>query len=153
MGEMINVEYLKVQPAIVKRKSVKVEEIEKELRSTFKKLHAFLKGKGVKVSGPPFARFYEITPDEADMEAGLPVEGKVETGDNFEYKKLPKGVAAGTWHVGTRDGIKKTYERLEKWLFKNHHKPVDIPWEVYWTDQNASGNEDQVRTQVFWPFN
>jgi len=106
---------------------------------------------GVTVDGPPFARFFDYSEDEADFEAGFPVSEAVQGEGRVAASELPGGLAAVTTHVGPYEALQDTHAAIGEWVLANGHDPSGPVWEVYVTDPRQEPDPSKRRTEVVWP--
>ena len=111
-------------------------------------------------AGPPYARYYEFGPEQADIEIGLPIDepasdlAPVDPATDAEIgsSELPSGRCAVTVHVGAYEELGRTYRALEEWISANAHKAAGAPWESYLVMPSDVGNDpSRLRTEISWP--
>jgi effector-binding domain-containing protein len=117
----------------------------------FPEVASYLEGTGTSPAGPPFARFFDYTEDEADFEAGFPVAEPVPGEGRIAAGELPGGLAAVTTHIGPYEGLQNTHASMGEWVLANGHDPAGPVWEVYMTDPREELDRSKWRTEVFWP--
>jgi effector-binding domain-containing protein len=110
-------------------------------------------------AGPPYGRYHEYGPQQADVEIGIPVIEPVanlrplaecEPGE-IGNSELPGGRAAVTVHAGGYDSLAATYDRLRDWIAAEGLEDAPGPWESYITDPSEVSDSSQLRTEVVWP--
>jgi effector-binding domain-containing protein len=112
------------------------------------------------IGGPPYGRYHQFGPDLVDVEIGFPVQaapsglpplGSVAPGD-VGLSELPAGPVARAVHLGSYDGLARTYDDLHDWI---HAQPgYDDgagPWESYVDRPNDMADPSQAHTEVIWP--
>lgn len=117
----------------------------------FPEVASYLEGTGASAAGPPFARFFDFTEDEADFEAGFPVAEPIAGEGRIAAGELPGGLAAVTTHVGPYEGLQDTHAAIGEWVLANGHDPSGPVWEVYATDPREEPDRSKWRTEVVWP--
>lgn len=126
-------------------------ELGAQMEPTLNEVWRYLQRQGAKVAGPPFARYYDASPECLDLEVGFPVtspqagEGRVTSGG------LPGGTVAVTWHHGTYEALGEARDALAAWIAARGYSQAGAPWEVYWTDPTAILDPDVWKTEVIWP--
>jgi effector-binding domain-containing protein len=126
-------------------------EIGEALRAVLPEVSGYLDQEGVSPSGPPFARFFDYTEDEADFEAGYPVERPVAGAGRVEAGELPGGQAAVTTHVGPYEGLQDAHDAIGEWVLARDHDPAGPVWEVYVTGPEQEADPSRYETEVVWP--
>ena len=112
---------------------------------------SYLERVGARPAGPPFARFFDYTEDEADFEAGFPLSEPVQGEGRIAASELPGGLAAVTTHVGPYDGLQDTHAAIGEWVLANGHDPSGPVLEVYVTNPREEPDPSKRRTDVVWP--
>ena len=101
--------------------------------------------------GPAVAMPVALDADKVDLHVGFPVDGDDPGISSTRTFLLPGGRVATAWHLGARDDIDKTYERIEKWLHARGFEPGECPWEVLWAGWERNGARRPTRIQIAWP--
>ena len=102
---------------------------------------------GLRVIGPPYARYRFEEDGTIDIEAGFPVSGTLERSDDVEPGTLPGGHVAITVHVGPYDEVGRAYQALETYLSKNGFEPAGSAWECYLDGPDVP----EPRTRIYLP--
>ena len=105
---------------------------------------------GDNAAGPPFARYLEWDGDGGVIEVGMPVRAPMAGQGDIEAGELPGGRAAAVTHVGPYDGLKDTWEALNRWMTEAGHEGRAAPWEDY-VDDPCSAPPESLRTFIHWP--
>jgi effector-binding domain-containing protein len=133
------------------RLKVKPEHIGQTLAQVLPEVMAYLTELGISPPAPPFTRYYSMSADEVDMEAGFPVPEPIQGSGRVKPSTLPGGKVAEAWHYGHYNDISKTYNSVAAWLEKQPGvKLGGARWEVYWTDPGREPDPSKWRTQLFW---
>jgi effector-binding domain-containing protein len=106
---------------------------------------------GTAPAGPPFVRYFDFTEDEADFEAGFPVDDPIPATGRVEPGELPGGRAAVTVHRGGYDGLQQAHDEIGEWVLAHGHDPSGPVWEVYLTDPRQETDSSRWETEVVWP--
>ena len=146
---------LEPQPTMAVRVRVPMEQL--DLGALFAahlpRLHA-VAGDG----GPPYGRYHEFGPTQADVEIGVPV-GDVSTdlpdpGEDehpIEPSELPGGPTAVVIHHGSYETLGAAYDRLHDWIHSQGHEDGPGPWESYLDLPDQVEDEASLRTVLHWP--
>ncbi len=112
----------------------------------------------VAAGGPPYGRYHEFGPTQADVEIGIPV-GDVlpvlpdqEVGEHpIEPSELPGGPTAVAIHHGSYETLGPAYDRLHDWIHSQGHDEGPGPWESYLDLPDQVEDEASLRTVLHWP--
>jgi effector-binding domain-containing protein len=108
--------------------------------------------------GPPYGRYHEFGPTQADVEIGVPV-GDVSpdlldqgVGEQpLEPSELPGGPTAVAIHHGSYETLGPAYDRLHDWIHSQGHDEGPGPWESYLDLPDQVEDEASLRTVLHWP--
>jgi effector-binding domain-containing protein len=102
---------------------------------------------GLRLTGPPYARYRFLDDDTIDIDAGFPVSGPVVRAGGVEPGFLPGGHVVTTVHVGAYEDVGAAYEALERYLVENGYEPAGTAWECYLDEPHVP----EPRTKIFLP--
>jgi effector-binding domain-containing protein len=142
---------LKPRPIAAIRVTTPPARLGEAFREVLPEVASYLERVGVSPAGPPFARFFDYTEDEADLEAGFPVNEAVAGEGRVIAGELPGGTGATTVHVGPYEGLQQAHEAMGEWVLANGHDPGGPVWEVYVTGPLDESDAAAWRTEVVWP--
>lgn len=151
MGYEIEVEEIQPRATVGIRFTTTRPELGAQMEPALNEVWRYLERQGVKVAGPPFARYYDATPEHLDLEVGFPVSSPQAGEDRIISGGLSGGTVAVTWHHGTYEALGEAHEALAAWIAQRGYAQAGAPWEVYWTDPNAILDPDVWKTEVIWP--
>jgi effector-binding domain-containing protein len=108
--------------------------------------------------GPPYGRYHEFGPTQADVEIGIPV-GDVSpdlpdpgSGEHpIEPSELPGGPTALAIHHGSYETLGPAYDLLHEWIHSQGHDEGPGPWESYLDLPDQVEDEASLRTVLHWP--
>jgi len=108
--------------------------------------------------GPPYGRYHEFGPTQADVEIGIPV-GDISPnlpdpggGEHpIEPSELPGGPTAIAIHHGSYETLGPAYDRLHDWIHSQGHEEGPGPWESYLDLPDQVEDEASLRTVLHWP--
>jgi effector-binding domain-containing protein len=139
------------QPTAAVRERVPVSELPQFFDRVYHQTMAALQAQGLHPTGPPFAKYYGVPTDSADVEAGFPASGPVTATDGVVAGTLPGGSVVEAMHVGPYDTMEKTYHEMVAWIAQKGLTPSDVMWETYLSDPQQEPDPATWRTQIFWP--
>ncbi len=142
------------QPAIVKRKTMKPDEIANNLGQMFQEVFLLVQQKGIVLAGAPFARYMEWGPGLLTLDAGFPVAAEFEGEEPttaIRGETLPGGMVATTIHTGDYKNLTQAHAALQVWIRDQGLKPRGPAWESYVTDPAHVPDPKDWQTELFWP--
>ena len=83
--------------------------------------------------GPPFVRYYSVTPESVDVEAVMPCDREVPVNGRVKRLHLNASQAAIVRHVGRYEKMKPAYDAINEWMSNNGKHAIEAPREVYVT--------------------
>ena len=143
----IQLKDVKKQTTLVIKKTVKRDEIGKELADIYPKIFKFLGEKKITPSSAPIAK-YKIIDDKFEMEAGVVVPDGTKGEGDIVVGELPEGKVATTIHLGAYDKLPNTYQAIGEWLKTKGLTSAGIGWEIYVSDPGTTKPEE-VKTEVY----
>lgn len=135
------------QPAAVLRGQVPHDGIAEFLGQAFGAVMSATGAAGVRVVGPPFARYRNDGQNGWEIEAGFPVEAPFSPTGGVEPSTLPGGMAARLVHHGSYDTLAGAWKALEAWVIDNGYTFTADPWEAYLDEPDVV----QPRTEIVMP--
>jgi effector-binding domain-containing protein len=109
--------------------------------------------------GPPYGRYHEFGPSQADVEIGIPLgdpppdlptptPGESNT---IESSMLPGGPTAVVIHHGSYDSLGAAYDQLHEWVHSQGYEEGPGPWESYIDDPGEIDDVSRLRTALYSP--
>ena len=117
------------------------------LTAAYSRVPAATAQQGLRLNGPPYARYRLERNGTVDVDAGFPVCGVIAPTVDVAPDTLPGGHVVSTLHVGAYDQLGDAYTALETYLSKNGYEPAGAPWECYLDDPDVP----EPRTKVYQP--
>jgi effector-binding domain-containing protein len=142
------VEYASRPTAIV-RGRVKKEDLQSFFEHNLPLVLGAIEAQGAIRGGEPFAYYHGVPDGSVDVEAGFPVVGVFAASGDIVPGRLPGGRVVTTLHLGTYDGIGRTYAGMAAWAMAHGLRPTEDRWEVYLTDPECETSPEHWRTGLF----
>jgi effector-binding domain-containing protein len=140
------------QPALFIAATCRREDIGARLMEIFPEVFRAMERFGVSEAGAPFCRYVTHAGDEIDIEAGIPVNAVVASGDlRVLAGSLGGCTTAFTIHRGPYSQMGETYAALERWILEQGRLPRDGRWASYVTDPSEFPDPENWMTEVYWP--
>lgn len=139
--------------ALVLRRRAPRDDVAATLAECLPAVFGYAQRHGVAMTGPPFARYLEISMGSLLIEGGVPVAAPhtVESGEEIEALTLPAGRAAVAIHRGPYDRLPATYQAIEEWISGKGLAAAGPPREVYLTDPGERPDPETWETQIIQP--
>lgn len=153
MDNDVEMKELADQTVVSTRFKTSIPTIGEDLGKAYMAVFGMLGKMGVAPVGPPFAVYHdlEFKEDDIDVEAGVPVAGAVEGGDDVKGGTLKGGTFASTLHAGAYDEVGKAYEALMLWVSENGYRPGGPCREIYLVGPEQADDPDRYRTEIVCP--
>jgi effector-binding domain-containing protein len=149
MGYKIEVQDLKAQSALVMKSQIKIEQLGAVLAQNLPQVFKYALGNGATPAGMPFTRFIK-NGETVEIEAGLPVNGKIKGEGKIELIQLHEGKVAVTSHFGSYDGLVDADKAVKTWILQNGKRQAGNPWHVYVSDPATTAPE-KIETKIYYP--
>jgi effector-binding domain-containing protein len=137
---------------VVRKASLRRKDLASWLSNTYSTIYAFLATNGRHPTGAPFAVYHRRGVDRYEVEAGFPVDSRVEGSAELENSALPRASVATTTHDGRLGDTDDAYRAIASWLDASKAKPTGAPWEVYLTDPQLLTDPATWRTEINQPY-
>jgi effector-binding domain-containing protein len=142
---------LKPQPIAAVRVTTEPSRIGEAFQQVLPEVASYLEGTGASTAGPPLARFFDYTEEEAEFEAGFPVTEPVAGEGRVVAGELPGGLAATATYEGPYEGLQRVHDAIGEWVLANGHDPAGPVWELYLVGPADEQDPSRFRTEVVWP--
>lgn len=124
---------LPASEAVAIRTTIPLSQIPEFLNLAFLELNEAVRAGGAISVGPPFVRYYSVTPEVVDVEAVMTCDKEVPERGRVKAIHLNAAQAAIVRHVGRYDKMKPAYDAITQWMANNGKRPLEAPREVYVT--------------------
>lgn len=106
---------------------------------------------GGQPAGPPFGRYHSYSPEDIDLEAGIPVAAPVAGSSDVQASEIPGAEVASIEHWGSYDNLIETWNKIQNWIPENGYEYAAPPYEIFWTDPGSEPDSSKWRTEIVWP--
>lgn len=146
------IERAAAQPAAVLRLRIPQEEMPAVMGPAQRELMEAVAAQGVGPAGPWYAHVFRMSPEECDLEIGVPVSGpftavgRVQPGETPAAERVARAV-----HRGGYEGLPRAWGELDRWVAAEGLTPREDLWDVYVTGPEASPDPSTWRTEIHRP--
>jgi effector-binding domain-containing protein len=134
------------------RASVPMAELTSFFDRAFGTVAAAVGEQGLRIVGPPFARYFGPPGERVELEAGFPVNHEPAPAGEVSPGTLPGGTAYQALHRGPYDGLAVTYAELAEAVAEDEDaEPTGEMWEYYVTDPGAEPDPGKWLTRIVQP--
>jgi effector-binding domain-containing protein len=106
---------------------------------------------GLRPAGPPFARYFSMSPEGLDVATGFPIAEPFFGAEVVHAGALPAGPAAVTTYVGPFEGLEAAWTAFRARIDELGRRRSADPWEVYVVGPGSGVDEAEWRTELVWP--
>ena len=146
MGHECLIEDQKETPTIVRETTVAVEGLPAFLGATFGPIVGHIQKKSARPAGMPFVIYYNMDMKALKVEAGFPVDWKIDGEGDMVPSMLPPCKIASTMHVGPYDSVKPAYDDLMTFVKERGLVPTGIAYEMYFDGPETQ--PEKIRTRI-----
>lgn len=149
----IAVKELPVIHALVMRRRISRDEIAAALSECLPAVFAYAQLHGLAITGPPFARYPEVSMGSLVLESGVTIAAPppAEPGDGIKAITIPAGTAAVAIHKGPYERLQDTYQAIETWIRDKGLSSAGPPRETYLTDPGEYPDPETWETEIAQP--
>jgi len=133
------------------RTVIPMDELPDFFGAAFIELHKALNAAGASVLGPPFARYFKVSPGAVDVEAVMLTDKPVAAQGRVHPIHLDGTPAAVVRYVGPYDAMKPAYDAISDWMSEHGKHPAEPPREVYLTSPTEAPDPAKWVTLVEQP--
>ena len=127
-----------------------VAQLPERFAAAYDAVTRYLSENHTKPSGPAFAVYHAMSPDEIDVEAGFPVPHPLPGSGKVRPGELPGGRCATIVYTGPYRTIGIAYDELSAWVEAQGLHAIGAPCEFYLNDPSSTRPE-QLQTQLVIP--
>jgi effector-binding domain-containing protein len=131
-------------PGIAIRERHPIAELPSFFAAAFTELDALARASGAQIAGPPFARYFSISPEAVDVEAVFPLVAPVQGSGRVRAIELEGGRAVQALHAGPYEQLHGVYQALERWLQEHGATPAGPVREIYLTGPEVPPAQHQT---------
>lgn len=149
--EEIRIIELQEQATAGVRQIARMDELTTLFDSKFAEVAEALQASRVTPAGAPYARYRGRPTDTVDVEIGFPVTEAFPPTGGLVVDALPAVRAVETFHVGSYDKLRETYQRIESWVAEHELQTLEESWEIYESGPESDPDPTTWRTRILWP--
>jgi effector-binding domain-containing protein len=139
------------QPALCVRFRTSMQKIKDDIGLTYGAIFAQLGKAGGIPAGPPLALYYDMDPNDFEMETCVPVASEIPGDGEVVSCVLPGGQFLSTMHHGPYETMEPTYEALFAHMKENGLELTGPTREVYLTDPSQLERPEDNLTRILFP--
>lgn len=148
----IEIRTVERRPVVGIRQQFPKEKVGDFIRETFEKVGPFFSSKGMEMTGPPVAIFFEPSKyGVMDVAAGAPVIEVTATTDEITELELSGGKVGTAIYTGPYEGIAAAWEEMMSELSDRGETTIEPCWEEYLTDPSNEPDSSKWQTLLVQP--
>ena len=147
----ISTEELPGQPMLSLRRQTSPEQLGQTLAEMLPAVFAYIQQQGQVPAGQPFTIYHQVSGEELDVEAGLPLAQPLQGEQDIRAGSLFQGNVATTIHQGPYDQLHLAHEALRNWVAAEGKSPAGPLFEIYITDPGTVADPNLWQTKVCLP--
>ncbi len=137
--------------AVSIRTAVPLEELQAFFGEAFHKLSEAIELGGANPGGPPFVRYYSVSPTHVEVEAVMPCDSAVLARGRVHPLRLSATPAAYVRHVGHYEKLRPAYDAITEWMSEHGKHATEPPRELYVTSPAEDPDPSEWVTLVEQP--
>lgn len=138
-------------PALSMKVTVPTKEISAKLGEVYGKILESISKQGLRQSGSVFAIYHKYSPEQVELEPGIPVDKPGKEDGDVKPIVLPAVKAMKLDYMGEYSNMEKAYKFLDDWAAQNKVTVAGAPWEEYVTDPMSEPDTSKWLTRIYYP--
>jgi effector-binding domain-containing protein len=143
-------EQRQAQPVMYIRERSKAADLPQFFAKSYQSIANYIESQGGRISGAPYAAYYNMDMENLDVEAGIPIIKPVSNTDQIKTGEIPAGDYATTVHEGPYSDVEPAYNALMQWMKEHGYATTGVSYEFYLNDPGSTPSE-QLLTQILFP--
>jgi effector-binding domain-containing protein len=150
-GPKVKEEQVPAQTILTIRDTCSQATLGSKLGIFYEKISQLIKIKKLSISGAPFAIYHKFSLQSFDLEAGIPVNARIESSGDIICKEIPVQKTVMATYLGPYENIGIVYASIERYIKDKKLTITGPPWEVYITDPLMEPDTAKWQTDIYFP--
>lgn len=142
---------LEPKQAITIRDHCPASELSKKYDELFNKINESMKEQSLEYSSAPFGIYHDYSPEDVDVEVGIPVAGNPNPIGRVNVIQTYGGKAVKLKFYGPYSKLHEAWNSLMEHVRVNNYQMSDSPFEVYVTDPRSEPDPSKLLTELYCP--
>jgi len=147
----INISNVESQIAISIRDNCTAEELGKKFGEIYGEIGLYIKSQDLKFASHLFGIYHSFSPQNVDVEAGVPVSGRPEPEGRMRIMKTYGGKAVYLKYYGPYDKLSEGWNDMLNYVNENKLVASAPCFEVYITDPGSEPDSSKWLTELYYP--
>lgn len=150
-GYRVSTREVEPRPILSVRATCAPDQISQTLAGLYAEINGAMARMGAEQAGQPLAIYHEFNDERVDLEAAIPTDRAVKSGERVKFGQLPGGMVAVLEYSGPYHELPQGHSAMDIFLEEKGLEPAGPPWEVYITDPTTEPDESKWRTDIVYP--
>lgn len=150
MSYTCKIEERPVQPALVIKAQVAVQDLPQTLGRLYGAIEQYLAELGFPPAGAPYVAYFNMDMENLEIEAGFPVAQELPGKGEIQPAAIPGGQAAVCDYTGPYQELGPAYEALTRLVQEQGREPTGVSYEFYLNDPTVTAPE-ALQTRIVFP--
>jgi effector-binding domain-containing protein len=150
-GPRVEEKQIPAQITLTIRDTCSQSTIGSKLGIFYGKISQLIKTKKLSISGAPFAIYHNFSRQSFDIEAGIPVNERIESSGEIICKEIPSQKTVMAIYKGPYENTGIVYASIERYIKDKNLTVTGPPWEVYITDPLLEPDTEKWQTDIYFP--